>query len=681
MNNTNPQVQKIIYQTQCTYLYWYVFLNFLAINDIFLCWDGKQFQLFHYNGERLTLLILDEKKEQEPEEQKDAAWTGGKDLQSVSEDAFKELPLSDIIVDHQDLNPSKKNKQDIIPLKKKKVGRFPITTANKKSSKQPEKSEPWFDIEKYKSPLKKLVAFFKKSRDEWKRKCLEAKEELKLAKKNNKNLRESKKILKEKVKCLEADISKLRSAKEVLEQEVHELQKTVDSIVDNAQALNVVPQRHQYPIGVIYMYISLVLTASTSLRGASKALEVFISTLNLDCSVPSWPCGRLWLLRLGYYKLTRPKEKADDWIYVADHFIQLDDKKCFVILGIHQSQLLNLDRALTFEDMEPLAILPVNESNGTIVFEQLEQTIEKTGVPRAIVGDHGSDLKKGIDEFCNKHSQTVYIHDIKHKTALILKHELETDKDWQEFNRLRSETKQKVQQTSLAPLYSKKQRTKSRYMNVDDSIEWGVYILDFVEKQAKTPCEEFDKKMVEEKLGWIRNYKELLKEWSTILTLVSITEQSVRINGIRTDSYSSVKKALLPISNTSKRVKRIRKELLDFVKLISLKVSLKEKLLGSSEIIESIFGKLKEVEKEQSKSGITGLVLALAAMVSTTSMDVLVKALESVPVKKVMDWCEEHIGETVQSKRKKFLKGYKRKKFPEGYKKKEQKRGKLLLPI
>ncbi len=71
----------------------------------------------------------------------------------------------------------------------------------------------------------------------------------------------------------------------------------------------------------------------------------------------------------------------------------------------------------------------------------------------------------------------------------------------------------------------------------------------------------------------------------------------------------------------------------------------------------------------------------LAAIVSTTSMDRLLEALESVPVNKVIDWCKQHIGESVQSKRKKFLKGSSRKKFPKGYKKKEQKRGKLLLPI
>lgn len=38
------------------------------------------------------------------------------------------------------------------------------------------------DVEAYSSPLKKLVRFFRKSRDGWKRKCLEAKYALKLLK-------------------------------------------------------------------------------------------------------------------------------------------------------------------------------------------------------------------------------------------------------------------------------------------------------------------------------------------------------------------------------------------------------------------------------------------------------------------------------------------------------------------
>jgi hypothetical protein len=107
-------------------------------------------------------------------------------------------------------------------------------------------------------------------------------------------------------------------------------------------------------------------------------------------------------------------------------------------------------------------------------------------------------------------------------------------------------------------------------------------------------------------LRWIRNYKKPLnKNGMRFVKMVSITEQFIRKKGIRENSFSSVKKELLPILDITKRVKRVRGKILYFIKLESLKVGLGEKLLGCSEIIESTFGKLKEVEKEQSKSGFT----------------------------------------------------------------------------
>ena len=80
-----------------------------------------------------------------------------------------------------------------------------------------------------------------------------------------------------------------------------------------------------------------------------------------------------------------------------------------------------------------------------------------------------------------------------------------------------------------------------------------------------------------------------------------------------------------------------------------------ERLLGSSEIIESVFGKLKNLEQDQVKSGFTAMLLSLAAVVSTTSRDVIQKALETVPTKKVFEWYKENIGQSVQSKRKEIL--------------------------
>jgi len=83
-----------------------------------------------------------------------------------------------------------------------------------------------------------------------------------------------------------------------------------------------------------------------------------------------------------------------------------------------------------------------------------------------------------------------------------------------------------------------------------------------------------------------------------------------------------------------------------------MKARADERLLGSSEVIESIFGKLKRLEQDQSKSGFTGLLLSVAAMVSTTTKSVVQKAMEKVSTKSVLDWCKKNIGQSIQAKRK-----------------------------
>ncbi len=144
-----------------------------------------------------------------------------------------------------------------------------------------------------------------------------------------------------------------------------------------------------YSLGHITLFISLVLSATVSLRCASRVIEIVMSFLQLPLPSPSWFSGRFWLLRLGYYKLTRPKEHADDWVWIVDHTIQIGEEKCFVILGIRLSSLPPHGRCLSHEDVEPIALFPVKQSNGEIVWQQLEETVEKTGVPREIIGDQG----------------------------------------------------------------------------------------------------------------------------------------------------------------------------------------------------------------------------------------------------------------------------------------------------
>ena len=79
------------------------------------------------------------------------------------------------------------------------------------------------------------------------------------------------------------------------------------------------------------LFVSLVLSTATSLRGANQVMALSMSMFALPVATPSWSTGRLWLLRLGYDKLTRPQAQADDWVWIVDHTVQLGPEKCLVI--------------------------------------------------------------------------------------------------------------------------------------------------------------------------------------------------------------------------------------------------------------------------------------------------------------------------------------------------------------
>jgi hypothetical protein len=392
------------------------------------------------------------------------------------------------------------------------------------------------------------------------------------------------------------------------------------------------------------LYLEMVLSASASLRCSSRVMEMVLKFLGLHAGSPSWSCGRLWLLRLGYFKLMSPKEHAPDWAWIIDHTVQLGSEKCFVILGIRLSAMPAAGQCLRHEDVEPIALVPVRESTGEIVFNQLEEATAATGVPRQIIGDHGTDLVSGVERFCRKHPETCSIYDIKHKTAALLKRELRADERWLSFSQGCARTACRVRQTDLAHLSPPNQRTKARYMNIDILIGWGSKALNFMDT---SPCTA----EIDEKLGWIKEYREDLRGWKALLALVAEAESFVRREGLHRGSYRALKDRLRPLAQTE-RGRRIGSELLSFIARESFKAKPNERLLGSSEVIESVFGKLKHLEHHHANSGFTGLLLSIAAMVSTTTVDVIRGSMETVRTKDVWEWCRTRLGKSVQAKRK-----------------------------
>jgi hypothetical protein len=506
------------------------------------------------------------------------------------------------------------------------------------------------NINKYKSPDKKLIKFFETSRDNWKSKCKEAKKNIKKLKNKTFFLKKSREDLKIQVKELNAELIQIKVKEEQKKEELKKKESLIEKMQGNIELFKAKPACHHYSVDHITLFITLVLSSATSLRCASRIINTVVIFFNFSVKCPSWFAGRLWLLRLGFYKLTRAKEKASDWVWIVDHTVQIGQEKCLVILGIRLSKLPCPNRCLSHEDVEPIALLPVKKSNGEIIYQQLKEVAEKTGVPREIISDKGTDLHAGIKQYCEEHPKTCAIYDIKHKSAVLLKKELKDDYVWHEFIKLSNETKKAIQQTELAHLCPPNQKAKSRYMNIDTLVKWGRKTQAFYDANDKGNFVE--KQRLYEELGWISQFRKELKEWEELIEVASIIESFIRKEGIYIGCHDKLKQEK-KLKKLGDRAKKFSSQYLDFVKKEESKVRLGERLLGSSEVIESVFGKLKRVEQDQGKSGFTGLLLSVAAMVSTTTRDVVQKAMETVPTSKVHDWCKKNIGTSIQAKRKK----------------------------
>jgi uncharacterized protein YlxW (UPF0749 family) len=84
-------------------------------------------------------------------------------------------------------------------------------------------------VDKYKSPARKLIPFFKNSRDKWKAKYKEVKYKAKLMQNRIRYMEKHSAALKQKVKALEKELQSVKNKKQNLAHELKSLKKTADT--------------------------------------------------------------------------------------------------------------------------------------------------------------------------------------------------------------------------------------------------------------------------------------------------------------------------------------------------------------------------------------------------------------------------------------------------------------------
>jgi hypothetical protein len=403
-------------------------------------------------------------------------------------------------------------------------------------------------------------------------------------------------------------------------------------------------------VSVQCLFLRLLLQG-VSLRGVPRVMSTIATTFGWELSIPHWTTGRLWLLRLGHALLTMALQKAEDWAWLIDHSVQIGKDKCLVILGIRLSKLPKRGECLRFSDMHLIALVPRESWTRQEVKQELQTASKRTGIPRVIVNDHGVDLLGGVNFFQEDHPQTVEIYDAKHKAACLLKSRLEKNPRWQEFNRLVTQTRCAIQQTEMAFLVPPGPRPKARFMNLAPTLQWAQNVLTVLEQPPAEVLKHVSVERLAEKLDWLREFAGEIAEWSEWQRVVNIAVEFVDRQGIYRGAAKELRTQLHGCQTHSSS-QRLAGQLLVFVVRQARRAKPQERLPGSTEVLESCFGRFKQMEKQQARGGFTSLVLGFGALLAETTTEVIKQAMQHSRTKAVYEWCRKNLGTTLFGKRK-----------------------------
>jgi hypothetical protein len=407
------------------------------------------------------------------------------------------------------------------------------------------------------------------------------------------------------------------------------------------------PRGGQFPVSVICLVCDLLTRTGISFRTVAATLALIVQRWDLRIRTPSATAIRWWILRLGCYSLICPLPKDKVWVWLIDHTLQIGSLKLFVMVGCPLEDVPFGERNLRLEDLRLIALVPMAQATHEMVDAELEKATVRTGVPRLITSDQGNELVKGIAHYQKRHPTTAYVPDIAHYGANVLENRWERDLLWQEMLRQLNQGNQKMRQTAQAYLLAPTLRDKARFMNVGPLLRFLSRVVDLLTRE--NPHEG-----ALAKYAWLLDYREALSGWLEQYRVVQTTLERVRRHGVNADTLMELEKAWGVLSNR-RGTGMVTGYMRAYVRRYAKQAEKGETLVGSSEVLESSFGKLKRLEGDASGGGFTGMVLALGAILGNPSEAEVRQALEAVPNKEVVGWIRRNLGTTTHMLRQQLL--------------------------
>ena len=574
-------------------------------------------------------------------------------------------------------------------------------------------------MSEYKSPVSRLACLFKRSRDKWRERSKAKQKRIRALETKVRDISKSREQWKQKAKQAHQELVALKEkAQGQLEtpEASPEAEAEVEDEEGRLQAGRGQRARgHHYPVEVVQLGIEQITHSLNSLRGSQKTFALF--SQHFCVAVPSFSSIRHWLLRVGLYELKQRPVYDEAWIMLVDMTLELGTLKCLLILGVPVSRLAHTGFALGHQDVDVLEIGVLSSGTGEVIEQALSQVSQPMSPPVQIVSDQGSDLKKGIRLYQQKHPAVIWTYDVTHQMALLLEKELADDECYQSFGQRCTRARQQLKQTPLYFLAPPKQRAKARYLNVEQHLQWAQQVLYYqaqADFSAITPHFRLDKtalaqlqphldpqtwaalnslddilyadrdqfgsqisqclgperwaeygpalyqvadvgrRYFQDKLGWVQSYQVDVAGYAQMMALVNTVEQQLKQDGL--DKTAPDRFAHHTATWTlSPRWQRFRNQILTYLHTQSEPLPPDQTWLASSDVLESIFGKYKLFSAERSFKEIGQMILTIPLFTTQLTPQRVKQALETIRITDVKAWAKQLFGQSMLSKRRSLL--------------------------
>ncbi len=410
---------------------------------------------------------------------------------------------------------------------------------------------------------------------------------------------------------------------------------------------------HQFAPRLIALAISLSMRIGQ--HATADVLALVFDALGIDLKVPSHDAIGQWGLRLGVASLQDTFTKDQRVLWMVDHSSQIGKEKLLLIIGIALDDLPPPGETLNLSKMKVLATVPGESWKKEDVEREYRKLADRIGAPVFLLCDGASELRDPASVLERDGKKTIVLGDLKHHAANLLEKEVGRTERFKSFITEIGLTRNRVQQTELSHLAPPALKQKSRFMNLGPLLRWARMVLYHLNHPDSTARTGIEVNRIESKLGWLREYAKDVFEWDKCQRLINVSLKIINRHGLDKTTVHAVKSALQKWDGNwqadDTAASRIGQQLIAWITESASKLADGERAWLSTEILESLFGRFKQLSRQHSKGGFTRLIAMLPMLCGKVTADHVRTGFRRVDARALQKWLSDTLGSTLTARR------------------------------